>query len=677
MSFLTTQPEELAAAAGKLETIGSAMVAQNAAAAAPTTTGVIPAAADEISVLQAPLFTAYGTLYQQVSAEAAAVYDLFVKTLGVSAGTYAATEAANSSAAASPLSGIASILGSTPGKVPSWISDIANIFNIGAGNWASAASDLLGLASGGLLPAAEEAALEEGLEGAGLSELGAAEAAVGEAPIAAGLGAAPLAAGLSRASSIGALSVPPSWAGQANLVSSTSTLQGAGWPRRRAAARASVRHATAPNPSSCPSRRYRGRPRRGCPHLRSSEFRSIEINRGIGKMDFGALPPEINSTRMYAGAGAAPLMAAGATWNGLAVELSTTASSVESVIMQLTTEQWLGPASMSMVVAAQPYLAWLTYTAESAAHAAAQAMASAAAFEAAFAMTVPPAEVAANRALLAALVATNVLGQNTPAIMATEAHYGEMWAQDALAMYGYAASSAAAGRLNPLITPSQTANMAGLAGQAAAVSHAAAASTVQQVGLGSLISNLPNAVMGFASPLTSAADAAGLGGIIQDIEELLGITFVQNAINGAVNTTAWFVMATIPNAVFLGHAFAALNPATVTAAADAVPAAAAAAGLAHTVTPVGVGGASLTASLGEASSVGGLSVPAGWSTAAPAMTSGTTALEGSVWAVPEEAGPVAAMPGMAGISGAAKGAGAYAGPRYGFKPIVMPKQVVV
>lgn len=283
-------------------------------------------------------------------------------------------------------------------------------------------------------------------------------------------------------------------------------------------------------------------------------------------MDFGALPPEINSTRMYAGAGAAPLMAAGATWNGLAVELSTTASSVESVIMQLTTEQWLGPASMSMVVAAQPYLAWLTYTAESAAHAAAQAMASAAAFEAAFAMTVPPAEVAANRALLAALVATNVLGQNTPAIMATEAHYGEMWAQDALAMYGYAASSAAAGRLNPLITPSQTANMAGLAGQAAAVSHAAAASTVQQVGLGSLISNLPNAVMGFASPLTSAADAAGLGGIIQDIEELLGITFVQNAINGAVNTTAWFVMATIPNAVFLGHAFAALNPATVTAA---------------------------------------------------------------------------------------------------------------
>lgn len=278
MSFLTTQPEELAAAAGKLETIGSAMVAQNAAAAAPTTTGVIPVAADEISVLQASLFTAYGTLYQQVSAEAAAVYDLFVKTLGVSAGTYAATEAANSSAAASPLSGIASILGSTPGKVPSWISDIANIFNIGAGNWASAASDLLGLASGGLLPAAEEAALEEGLEGAGLSELGAAEAAVGEAPIAAGLGAAPpqppalvgrrqsahcrcRPAGRDRPTwyrapaHCRALAGPP----RHRMVPRGRSFPGCrGWPRRRAAARASVRHATAPNPSSCPSRRYRG-----------------------------------------------------------------------------------------------------------------------------------------------------------------------------------------------------------------------------------------------------------------------------------------------------------------------------------------------------------------------------------------------------------------------------------
>jgi hypothetical protein len=225
MSFLTTQPEELAAAAGKLDTVGAAMAAQNAASAAPTTTGVIPAAADEVSALQASLFTAYGTLYQQVSGEAAAMYDMFVNTLGMSAGTYSAAEAANSSAAASPVSAISSTAASLPGVSSGPVSDIANIVNIGAGNWASAASDLIGLTGGGLLPQPEDAEIAggaaEGLEGAGLSDLGAA-AAVGGTPIAAGVG---------QASAIGALSAPPSWAGGANLVSSTTTgaLQGMGW----------------------------------------------------------------------------------------------------------------------------------------------------------------------------------------------------------------------------------------------------------------------------------------------------------------------------------------------------------------------------------------------------------------------------------------------------------------
>ncbi|EFP15059.1 PPE family protein [Mycobacterium tuberculosis SUMu002] len=128
-------------------------------------------------------------------------------------------------------------------------------------------------------------------------------------------------------------------------------------------------------------------------------------------VDFGALPPEVNSARMYGGAGAADLLAAAAAWNGIAVEVSTAASSVGSVITRLSTEHWMGPASLSMAAAVQPYLVWLTCTAESSALAAAQAMASAAAFETAFALTVPPAEVVANRALLAELTATNILGQ--------------------------------------------------------------------------------------------------------------------------------------------------------------------------------------------------------------------------------------------------------------------------
>jgi PE family len=98
MSFVTTQPEALTAAAGTLSGIGSSLSAQNAAAAAPTT-GVVPAAADEVSALTAAQFAAHAQMYQAVSAQAAAIHELFVNTLGVSSGSYAFTEAANAAAA--------------------------------------------------------------------------------------------------------------------------------------------------------------------------------------------------------------------------------------------------------------------------------------------------------------------------------------------------------------------------------------------------------------------------------------------------------------------------------------------------------------------------------------------------------------------------------------------------
>ncbi len=98
MSFVTAQPDLLAAAAANLQGIGAALAAQNAAAAAPTT-GVIPAAADEVSALTAAQFAAHATLYQQMSAQAAAIHEAFTNTLGISAGSYAATEAANTIAA--------------------------------------------------------------------------------------------------------------------------------------------------------------------------------------------------------------------------------------------------------------------------------------------------------------------------------------------------------------------------------------------------------------------------------------------------------------------------------------------------------------------------------------------------------------------------------------------------
>ena len=98
MSFVTTQPEMLAAAAGDLTGIGSAMAADNAAAAPPTT-GLVPAAADEVSALTATRFAAHASLYQAISVEAAAIHEMFVNTLASSAGSYAATEAANAIAA--------------------------------------------------------------------------------------------------------------------------------------------------------------------------------------------------------------------------------------------------------------------------------------------------------------------------------------------------------------------------------------------------------------------------------------------------------------------------------------------------------------------------------------------------------------------------------------------------
>jgi PE family len=98
VSFVTTQPEELTAAAVTLRGLGSGMAAGNAAAAAPTT-GVVPAAADEVSALTAAQFATHGELYQAISAQAAAIHEMFVNTLGISAASYAAAEAANAAAA--------------------------------------------------------------------------------------------------------------------------------------------------------------------------------------------------------------------------------------------------------------------------------------------------------------------------------------------------------------------------------------------------------------------------------------------------------------------------------------------------------------------------------------------------------------------------------------------------
>ena len=159
------------------------------------------------------------------------------------------------------------------------------------------------------------------------------------------------------------------------------------------------------------------------------------------KSGSGLAYAEIGAVRPSAGAGSGVLSSASPAWNGLAAELARSAAQYESIVQQLSQTPYGGPRSAQTAAAVTPYVSWLSATATQAQQAAQQAQAATAAFEAAFATTVPPPVVAANRAQLASLVATNVLGQNTPAIAATEAQYAEMWAQDAAAMYGYAAAS--------------------------------------------------------------------------------------------------------------------------------------------------------------------------------------------------------------------------------------------
>jgi hypothetical protein len=227
MSFLKTIPQELLSAAAQLEGIGTSLTAQNAGAAAPTTS-IAPAASDPVSILQAGIFSSYGTLYQQLAAEAQAIQQQFTSTLGLSSGTYSATEASNAtSAAAGPLSGIineiSKILGgpvTSVGGTPFSLSgNTANFFNFESGNWASAMSDVLGVAGGGLLPAA----------GADAADVGAVDAVDTVSPAAGmggmgGMGALGMmpVGGLGQATMVGSLSTPPSWAG--------SVTPGAGLP---------------------------------------------------------------------------------------------------------------------------------------------------------------------------------------------------------------------------------------------------------------------------------------------------------------------------------------------------------------------------------------------------------------------------------------------------------------
>ncbi|MDT5409783.1 MAG: hypothetical protein QOG14_2003 [Mycobacterium sp.] len=396
--------------------------------------------------------------------------------------------------------------------------------------------------------------------------------------------------------------------------------------------------------------------------------------------DFAARPPEVNSTLVYSGAGAGPLTAAAATFNTLSSELSTNAAAYESIISQLTGTDWTGPSATAAATAAQQNIEWLNTTSVLLQEAAVKATSSAAAYQAAFSATIPPPVVYANRAQLAALVATNILGQNTPAIAANEALYGEFWAQDATALTTYAAAAAASAQLTPLPEPVQSTNPGGAGAQSAAVSSAASGNA-SNAGLNTSLQALGSASSAAATGAAQPA-ATGLTGLYNAVQALAGVPAVADTINTINVTGSWFLFIGMSAIPLLTH-FVAGAPFGFTMG-DATPLGA---GLGFGTTLAGSTsgvGAGTLAGMGTAAEVGGMSVPAGWAAGAgaPAAAAETT-LAGTGWtaSVDEAAtgmgsgGMNGVMPGMAAAGG--KSGMGIGGPRYGVKPKVFPKQVFV
>ncbi len=397
-------------------------------------------------------------------------------------------------------------------------------------------------------------------------------------------------------------------------------------------------------------------------------------------LDFALLPPEINSARMYSGPGSGPMLAAASAWKGLAAELRSTALSYNAVLSALTSEEWHGPAASSMAAAAGPYVAWMDTTAAQAAQTAAQAEAAAAAHDVAFNATVPPAVIAANRVHLMALIASNIVGQNTPAIAATEAQYAEMWAQDAAAMYAYAASSAVAARLTPFSEPAQNTNPVGLSAQSAAVGQAATTPAgTQQAALTQLMAGLQTTLQGLSSPVSQGALGSGgwnpfAAGSSTDTTGLNGVLnlFGSNTAFGQfVNANVWnsvfssgFYMPSNTMAPFLQLAG---QQSAETVVGDAAgPSADGSAG--EALVPAGGAGQlgqAASAGLGRASLVGPLSVPPSWTAPTPSASPLAPTLGGTPMIAPPAV--AAGMPGVpvGGMRGQAYGR---ATPQYGFRP---------
>ncbi|HTQ21510.1 PPE family protein [Mycobacterium sp.] len=336
-------------------------------------------------------------------------------------------------------------------------------------------------------------------------------------------------------------------------------------------------------------------------------------------LDYGALPPEINSARMYSGSGSGSMMAAAAAWDILANGLESVSRGYASVISGLLGESWTGSASQAMASAAAPYIAWAASASADAERAAGQARAAAAAYEAAFAATVPPAMVATNRILLANLLATNILGQNAALIGQTESAYEQMWAQDAVTMYTYAASSSVATSLKQFDAPPQTVNAAGESAQLAAMAQAAGSSTAgqSQSTLAQLISAVPQQLQALSGTAGSSSPSLSTSLASLVPSPLLTAFSDFNTFTAPINLGDG-ISRTLTSA---GSFQTGLIRSNLQEAAQAAKGSAGAAGAANAAASSAEVGGPVVASAGSAVTVGKLSAPQSWSLTNPAASS--------------------------------------------------------
>jgi PPE-repeat protein len=409
-------------------------------------------------------------------------------------------------------------------------------------------------------------------------------------------------------------------------------------------------------------------------------------------LDFGLLPPEINSGRMYSGPGPGPMLAAAEAWDGLAADLGFASAGYGATLAELTGSDWIGPTSLAMMAAVTPYVTWLSSTAAQAEETANQARAAVSAYEAAFAMTVPPPAIAANRALLMALVATNFFGQNTPAIMATEALYVEMWAQDAAAMYGYAGASELAAQVTPFAAPPQTTTDDGTSNQSSAVANAAAtpasqAATVVQNAVATAPSTsaqttasttaLPTATSTTGATSGATTPATGFFPWLQELIRNtiadyptggLGLGFTNANLNSLRQIFQAYFGVGLGNFGWSIGQQTTFGLGTTAGSGGAWYPTPQFAGLA-----LGNGGAPVSAGIGQASTLGRLSVPPGWPGATPAeMEEAQLASTFRPIAAPTSNAMLNGVPMANGTSALGRRSGGYV-VKYGFRHSVMPR----